>query len=144
MAALLRYLPFILTVVLLVAALVDVVRIDPSRVRGLPKTLWAIIVIVVAIVGPIVWFVAGREPLKPRNHGRYRDTPMAPDDDPAFLRKIAHDKEQEARIRDLEKRLADLDKDAESGPDAKPGDSAAGSAGSAGPSGPSGDETPKN
>lgn len=116
MAALIRYLPFILTVVLLVAALVDVIRIDPSRVRGLPKPVWALIVVLVAIIGPIVWFVAGREPLTPRGSRGVRP-PVAPDDDPEFLRKIAQEKEQEQRIRDLERRLAELDKDAEPGTD---------------------------
>lgn len=116
MAALIRYLPFILTVVLLVAALVDVIRIDPSRVRGLPKPVWALIVVLVAIIGPIVWFVAGREPITPRGSRGVRP-PVAPDDDPEFLRKIAQEKEQEQRIRDLERRLAELDKDAEPGTD---------------------------
>lgn len=119
MAALLRYLPFILAVVLLVAALVDLIRIDPSRVRGLPKPVWVIIVVFVVIVGPIVWFFAGREPLTPRGSARYR-APVAPDDDPEFLRKIAHDKEQEQRIRDLEKRLSELDDDSDA--DAGAGD----------------------
>jgi hypothetical protein len=59
MAALLRYLPMILIVVLLVAAIVDIVRIDPSRVRALPKGLWVIIAIAVVIIGPILWFALG-------------------------------------------------------------------------------------
>ncbi|AYF98101.1 PLDc N-terminal domain-containing protein [Protaetiibacter intestinalis] len=108
MAALLRYLPLILTVVLLVAAIVDLIRIDPSRVRSLPKGLWAVIIIAIIIIGPILWFALGRERLEPRNHGRYRE-PVAPDDDPEFLRRIAREKEQEQRIRDLEQRLSDLD-----------------------------------
>ena len=111
----LRYLPFIITVVLLVAALVDLVRIDSSRVRALPKPLWAVIIIAVVIVGPILWFALGRERLEPRNHGRYGTTPVAPDDDPAFLGRIQRDKEQEQRIRDLEERLAELDDDAQPG-----------------------------
>ena len=105
MVALLRYLPFILAAVLLVAALVDVIRIDPSRVRGLPKPVWALIVVLVA-------FFAGREPLAPRGSRGVRP-PVAPDDDPEFLRRIALEKEQQERIRDLERRLADLDKDAD-------------------------------
>ena len=109
MAALLRYLPFIVAVVLLVAAIVDIVRIDPARVRALPKPLWAVIAIALIFLGPILWFALGREPLAPRNHGRYRDVPVAPDDDPEFLRRIAREKEQEQRIRDLEKRLSELD-----------------------------------
>lgn len=110
MAALLRYLPLIVSVTLLVAALVDIVRIEPDRVRSLPKPIWALISLV-AIVGPILWFVLGREPLQKRNHGRYRDTPVAPDDDPDFLQRIARDREQEDRIRDLEQQLSELDRD---------------------------------
>ena len=89
MAALLRYLPIIIALVLLVAAVVDIVRIDPSRVRALPKGLWVIIAITIVIIGPILWFALGREPLEPRNHGRYRSVPSAPDDDPEFLRRLA-------------------------------------------------------
>ena len=72
MAALLRYLPIIIALVLLVAAVVDIVRIDPSRVRALPKGLWVVIAIAIVIIGPILWFALGREPLEPRDHGRYR------------------------------------------------------------------------
>lgn len=111
MAALLRYLPLIVAVVLLVAAVVDIVRIDPSRVRALPKPLWAVIAIALIFVGPILWFALGRERLEPRNHGRYGTVPAAPDDDPEFLRRLAREKEQEQRIRDLEKRLSELDGD---------------------------------
>jgi hypothetical protein len=36
---------------------------------------------------------------------------MAPDDDPAFLRSLGSDQEQDERIRQLEQELADLDDD---------------------------------
>ena len=110
MTALVRYLPFIIMVVLLVAALVDLIRIDPARVRALPKVLWAVIIVAIVIIGPILWFALGREPLERRNHGRYSE-PVAPDDDPDFLRRIAREKEQEQRIRDLEQQLSELDAD---------------------------------
>ncbi len=111
MAALVRYLPFILELIVLVAALVDLIRIDPARVRAFPKPLWGLIIVIVPIVGGIVWFAAGREPLEARGHGRYRDAPAAPDDDPEFLSRLAREKEQEQRIRDLEQRLSELDDD---------------------------------
>ncbi|QNO37252.1 PLDc N-terminal domain-containing protein [Protaetiibacter sp. SSC-01] len=106
MAALLRYLPLIVAVVLLVAAVVDIVRIEPHRVRALPKPLWAVIAIGIVIIGPILWFALGREPLHPRPA-----KPVAPDDDPEFLQRLAREKEQEQRIRDLEKKLSELDGD---------------------------------
>ena len=36
---------------------------------------------------------------------------FGPDDDPEFLRRIAHDQEREERIRKLEEKLAELDDD---------------------------------
>ena len=111
MAALLRYLPIIVALVLLVAAVVDIVRIEPTRVRALPKAIWVLIALGIFIVGPVLWFAVGREPLEPRNHGRYRDDPVAPDDDPEFLDRLKREKEQEQRIRDLEQRLSELGDD---------------------------------
>lgn len=111
MAVVLRYLPLIIAVVLLISAIVDLIRIDPARVRALPKPVWALIIIVIGVIGPILWFALGREPLERRNHGRYPTAPVAPDDDPEFLRRIARDKEQEQRIRDLEQQLSELDSD---------------------------------
>ncbi|MFT4028261.1 MAG: PLDc N-terminal domain-containing protein [Protaetiibacter sp.] len=110
MAVLLRSLPLIVAAVLLVAALVDIVRIDPDRVRALPKSVWAVVSLVV-VVGPILWFALGRQPLATRGLRRYRTAPVAPDDDPEFLRRIAKEKEQEQRIRELEQQLGELDGD---------------------------------
>lgn len=94
-----------------VLAIVDIVMIDSSRVRGIPKWAWVSIALFLPILGPLLWFFIGRERLSKRNHGRYPDRPVAPDDDPAFLGKLSRDKEQEQRIRDLEERLAELDDD---------------------------------
>lgn len=60
---LLRYLPvliplFILQLVLLVLALVDLIKRE--KTRG-PKWLWVVIIIMVSMIGPIVYFVLGRE-----------------------------------------------------------------------------------
>ena len=51
----------ILQVVLLVAALYDLTRPN-RRVRGDSKVMWALIIIFVATIGPILYFLAGREP----------------------------------------------------------------------------------
>lgn len=110
MALLLRFLPIIIMVVLLVAALVDLIRIDPSRVRALPKGLWALIILVLFFyIGPVLWFALGRERLARRPASRRG--PVAPDDDPEFLRRIANDEQQNQRIRDLEQQLSELDVD---------------------------------
>jgi len=45
---------------LMIAALLDLERED-RRVRGGNKVLWALIIVLVNVVGPILYFVAGRE-----------------------------------------------------------------------------------
>ena len=110
---------------LMVFTIVDIVTIDGSRVKGLPKYAWIGLAIVLSFVGSLLWFLIGREPLQAREHGRYseqlrpptrttpsvRRGPVAPDDDSEFLGKLSREAEQEERIRQLEKRLAELDDD---------------------------------
>ena len=45
---------------LMVAALIDLEHED-RRVRGGSKLVWALIIVFVNVVGPIVYFAAGRE-----------------------------------------------------------------------------------
>lgn len=114
--------PLILTG-LLVFAIVDILVIDGGRVRGLPKYAWIGVVVLLPFIGPLLWFLVGRERLEERNHGRYGDAPVAstgpgrrfapiaPDDDPDFLGRLSREQQQEERIRDLEKRLNELGDD---------------------------------
>jgi hypothetical protein len=102
----------------LVFSIVDLVTIDPGRVKHLPKFTWIILVIIVPLIGGLLWFFAGREPLEARENGRYRNPPTqrrvgpsAPDDDPEFLGRLSRDAAQEERIRDLEERLRQIDDD---------------------------------
>lgn len=46
-------------IILIIVALVDLIRNEKERIRG-PKWLWAIIIIVGEILGPVVYFVLGR------------------------------------------------------------------------------------
>jgi phospholipase D-like protein len=45
---------------LMIAALVDLER-DERRVRGGSKLVWAVVIVFVNILGPLLYFVAGRE-----------------------------------------------------------------------------------
>lgn len=45
---------------LMIAALVDLER-DERRVRGGSKLVWALVIVFVNVLGPIIYFVAGRE-----------------------------------------------------------------------------------
>ena len=63
MGQLMKYLPLIIPIlllqlVLMISALVDIVRRE--KTRG-PKWLWALIVIFGEMIGPILYFVIGRE-----------------------------------------------------------------------------------
>jgi len=116
-----RVLPFIslLYIGIMVWAIADILIIDNSRVRGLPKFAWITLVILLPLIGSALWLIVGRERSEPRSHGRYRDEPMgvtsrqssSPDDDPAFLHRLNRERQQEERIRELERRLAELDGD---------------------------------
>ena len=45
---------------LMIVALIDLER-DERRVRGGNKLVWALIIVFVNIIGPILYFVVGRE-----------------------------------------------------------------------------------
>ena len=56
-------LPFLIPIIilqlaLLVAALVDLARRE--RTRG-PKWVWVLVILMVSVIGPIVYFMLGRE-----------------------------------------------------------------------------------
>ena len=88
----------------------DCALFDRSRVRGIPKHVWVLVVILFPIIGGILWFLVGRG----RRKADLARRVTAPDDDPAFLGKLRLDHDQEERIRRLEKELAELD---DNGPD---------------------------
>ena len=61
---LIQYLPFIIPLVLLQLILLVVALIDLSKrekVRWLPKWAWAIIIVLGELLGPILYFIIGRE-----------------------------------------------------------------------------------
>lgn len=106
----LRGLGFLLILGLTVYALIDCVRADDSDVKGLPKIVWVLLIVLVTPVGPIVWLVAGRD-RNPRP--QLQRHPTAPDDDPEFLRRLSENRRQQAedeRLRQWEAELRDQQK----------------------------------
>ncbi len=94
---------------LLIFCLVDVISIYDSRIKTLNKIAWVFIIILVPVIGPILWLVIGKERSRNRPAERARDArPVAPDDDPVFLRNADVHESQEARIRRLEAELKAL------------------------------------
>lgn len=79
----LRVLLLVLAVFLTIYALVDAANAQSDRVRLMPKWLWMVAIVVFPYVGPLAWLIAGRP--SNRSNGRKRG-PIAPDDNPDFLR----------------------------------------------------------
>ena len=76
-----RILIILAVVMLPIYCVVEVAQSHPSRVRVVPKWLWAFVVISVPVIGPITWLLAGR----PEAPGVRRQS-LGPDDDEDFLR----------------------------------------------------------
>ena len=76
--------PRVVIVIVIVAvtvyALVEATQAHPNRTRLLPRWLWFVAIIALPILGPVGWFALGR-PVP-----QVRRPPIAPDDDPDFLR----------------------------------------------------------
>ncbi|OGO15518.1 MAG: transcriptional regulator [Chloroflexi bacterium RBG_13_68_17] len=49
----------LIQLVLLVAGLLDLAKAE-RRTRG-PKWLWAVVILFISILGPVIYFLAGRE-----------------------------------------------------------------------------------
>ncbi|MGL5859520.1 MAG: PLD nuclease N-terminal domain-containing protein [Angustibacter sp.] len=78
----------IVQLALLVYCLLDCLRAESARVRTLPKLAWMVFIVLLPLAGSIGWLWLGRpRPSRGRgDHGRSRETPRGPDDDPDFLR----------------------------------------------------------
>ena len=82
----------IVPVVLAIYCLVQVAQSRADLVRTLPRWGWAVLILVLPLLGSVGWLVLGR-PQGPRQAGPPRRTrPLAPDDDPDFLRGLRFDK----------------------------------------------------
>ncbi|MFT8395745.1 PLD nuclease N-terminal domain-containing protein [Propionibacterium sp.] len=79
-----RVLPVIVLLAITIYAVVDLVQTDEFDVPGMPKWMWALLVVLVPAAGPIAWILVGRfgvgvPPLPPDR---------APDDDEEWLNKL--------------------------------------------------------
>ncbi|MEU8585686.1 PLD nuclease N-terminal domain-containing protein [Streptomyces sp. NPDC048664] len=95
-----RYLPYLLVLGLWIYAFIDCLNTPEERVRGLPKVIWVIVILLFGevLVGPVAWLVAGKtrtapadgspasaRPRGPRAHAADEARWVAPDDNPEFL-----------------------------------------------------------
>ncbi|ATG54090.1 hypothetical protein CFK41_04360 [Brachybacterium ginsengisoli] len=90
----------VLSIALTVFALADCVQTEDDKIRGLPKWAWIVLIVLIPWVGPITWLFVGKERTRRGGDGRPRRTgPMAPDEDPDFLRRLDEDIRRERRER---------------------------------------------
>ncbi|WP_058235283.1 PLD nuclease N-terminal domain-containing protein [Devriesea agamarum] len=96
----------IVIIALTIYAIADCASTDDTRIKGLPKFVWLIVIALVPVAGPIAWILVGkdrsiagvtgvrrelRDELARRREATRRRRPMAPDEDPEFLRKLDED-----------------------------------------------------
>ncbi|MFE2377811.1 PLDc N-terminal domain-containing protein [Streptomyces sp. NPDC059398] len=109
----LRYLPFLLVLAVWIYAFIDCLNTPEEEVRGLPKVIWVLIILLFGevLVGPVAWIVAGRNRrgpagAGPAGGGRRRDGRAgwtAPDDNPEFLDSLrAEHRTDESLLKDWE------------------------------------------
>ena len=87
-----RFLPFLISLALSVYALFSCIQTSDEDVPHLPKLVWIVLIVFVPFVGPIVWLLMSRtqsgradSDVRP---SRPSARPVAPDDDPDFLKSL--------------------------------------------------------
>src|SRR4029453_5017310 len=79
-----RVLVAVAVLAIFVYGLVDVIRTDKHLTRGISKTAWIVVMVVLPVVGAALWFIIGR-PRGNRPAAQPYSHTVAPDDPPAFL-----------------------------------------------------------
>jgi hypothetical protein len=86
---------FLFVLALAAIALISVLAADKGQVRRLPRGLWVVLILLVPVVGPGLYLWLGRPGRRDQaGPGTERSTParskkpLAPDDDPEFLRRL--------------------------------------------------------
>ena len=99
----LRVAGVLLAVALYIYFIIDVLRTPRDDTRSLPKFVWLLLVIVLPLLGGLLWLALGRVwPAPGSRFGRGRG-PLAPDDDPTFLKQLG----DEAWIQRMQRRRGD-------------------------------------
>ncbi|WP_067509176.1 PLD nuclease N-terminal domain-containing protein [Actinoplanes sp. TFC3] len=103
----------LLDLALLVVALIDCLSAEEFAIRALPRVAWVFIILLFSPIGAIAWFIAGRpaRPVRMSNGQPWRPGsgfpeaerparrgPLAPDDDPEFLRSLAGSLKQDETL----------------------------------------------
>ncbi|MEI8058232.1 MAG: PLD nuclease N-terminal domain-containing protein [Actinomycetes bacterium] len=91
-----RFLIYAVAFVVVLYSFIDLIQTPAPLIRALPKWLWFLVIIMIPVVGAVAFLIFGRAResvgagVGVMLPGRRRGT-TAPDDDPAFLRRIDDD-----------------------------------------------------
>lgn len=118
---------FVVQVVIAALALIGCLSAEKHEIRALPRFVWVLVILLVPLLGAIGWFVAGR-PVRTDGSARpgpSRRRPVAPDDNPDFLKSLADPTRQqdEKLFRRWEEDLRRREKDLRGEHDPDPADS---------------------
>jgi hypothetical protein len=95
----------VLSLLALAYCVLELATSRPSEVRGLPKPLW-FLVLLLPVVGPVSWFLFGR-PAGGASTRSTRRAASSPDDDEDFLRQLRRGTEEQRRRAEQQRRRAD-------------------------------------
>ncbi len=84
----LRVLGVLLGLALYIYFVIDVARTPRGETRTLPKYVWLLLVVLIPLLGGLLWLALGRVWPAPGSRFGRRRGPLAPDDDPTFLKHI--------------------------------------------------------
>ncbi|MGZ0146968.1 PLD nuclease N-terminal domain-containing protein [Kribbella sp. WER1] len=120
-----RFLPFLISLVLTVYALFSCIQTPDEDVPHLPKLVWILLIVFVPFAGPIVWLLVSRTQVERPEAAVRRPAappaarPMAPDDDPDFLKSLDRYRDPRTTVQPPEPE--DKPKDGETDADADDG-----------------------
>lgn len=101
-----------LLLVLMFGALANIITIDESKMKHLPKLVWIIIVILLPLIGSILWFLVGRQYAPPSDRRpaqstrRVQPTLRSPRDSGMVL----GPKDTEAELEALNREIAEYER----------------------------------
>ena len=84
----LRVLGALLCIALYIYFILDVLRTPRGETRTLPKYVWLLVVVLIPLLGGLIWLGLGRVWPSPGSRFGRRRGPLAPDDDPTFLKHL--------------------------------------------------------
>ncbi len=122
-----RAIPILIILGLAVYSFFDVLQTSDDRIRRYPKTFWLVMALV-PVLGAALWFMVGRPKRGHSGYGPPRvihlksgpTRPVAPDDDPAFLKRLEEEAWRKRRKSDKDQGSAGPHADRRSDPPADP------------------------